>query len=303
MLKVPKFPGCAKVSVANHVSILNELPRKKRAKRNARYRNNKWSPRTRNLAFHWTKMLYFYICVQNVSWVEQSILCMLISNEIKLSFYAKKSSILNYSRNKFSTRGKLGDFWYFVYNNVLDISWKKSAWYYFFPGQIPMLLDYWFCCVYQGNFVPQLERIPFLWHDNIGVALLILDYDCIDPNINAFTKVTSANRQLRNQWRPSRRQQKQLCTQLWYSKKGPEQKPRVTPLYAERTGQLGKGKPCRCQNMLNTPRVNRLQCTAASGRVTMNGSVQTNWPLYVMDRLSLWIGSGQCKLIGSHSGL
>ena len=35
----------------------------------------------------------------------------------------------------------------------------------------------------------------------------------------------------------------------------------------------------------------------------MNGSVQNNWPLYVMDRLSLWTGSGQCKLIGSHSGL
>ena len=38
--------------------------------------------------------------------------------------------------------------------------------------------------------MPQRERIPFLRHDNIGVALLILDYDCIDPNINAFTKVT-----------------------------------------------------------------------------------------------------------------
>ena len=27
ILKVPKFPGCAKVYVANHVSIGNELPK------------------------------------------------------------------------------------------------------------------------------------------------------------------------------------------------------------------------------------------------------------------------------------
>ena len=27
ILKVPKFPGCAKVSVANHVSVGNELPK------------------------------------------------------------------------------------------------------------------------------------------------------------------------------------------------------------------------------------------------------------------------------------
>ena len=65
--------------------------------------------------------------------------------------------------------------------------------------------------------------------------------------------------------------------------------------------QLGKGKPYRSRKELNTPHVNRLQWLTASGRVTMNGSVQKNWPLYVMDRLSLWTGSGQCKLIGSHT--
>ena len=41
--------------------------------------------------------------------------------------------------------------------------------------------------------------------------------------------------------------------------------------------QLCEGrKPCCCRNEVNTPRLNILQCMAASGRVTMNGSVQKN---------------------------
>ena len=65
---------------------------------------------------------------------------------------------------------------------------------------------------------------------------------------------------------------------------------------------LCKRKPCRSRNEL---RFIGIDCNVltASSRVTMNGSVQNNWPLYVMDRLSLWTGSGQWKLIGSHSGL
>ena len=42
----------------------------------------------------------------------------------------------------------------------------------------------------------QCESIPFLRHDNIGVAQLVLDYDYVDPDIKAFTKVTSATGQL-----------------------------------------------------------------------------------------------------------
>ena len=71
-------------------------------------------------------MLYFDICVQNKSWLKQIILYSLMSNEIKLSFYAKNTSILNYSRKKVSTMGKLGDFWYFVSIYILKIHWKNQ---------------------------------------------------------------------------------------------------------------------------------------------------------------------------------
>ena len=49
--------------------------------------------------------------------------------------------------------------------------------------------------------------------------------------------------------------------------------------------QLGKGRRCRCQNELNTPHVNRLQCTDRKRQGDYEWFGPKNLPLYVMDRL------------------
>ena len=67
--------------------------------------------------------IFTFVCKTNHDW---SKLYCVVWFQMKLSFSAKKLSILKYSHNKISTMGKLGDFWYFVSIDILDISRKNQ---------------------------------------------------------------------------------------------------------------------------------------------------------------------------------
>ncbi len=101
---------------------------------------------------------------------------------------------------------------------------------------------------------------------------MILDYDYIDPNINAFTKVTSAACKSTPAETALMSKTSHECGNIFVAvfahyllsfdvqNKVLNRSHESHHCTMSAQAQLGKGKPYRSRKELNTPHVNRLQC-------------------------------------------